>query len=209
MATFFGGIVAAAVILSSHTAFAQTSRELLAKSSNGPNARAVDAWYTAWEKNDWNSMRQLLADVIAAIALSPVKMSGNVGNTMVSIGPTAENALAADQELARALQNNDSVGIYRMLDKDWAVITTNGDVGEGAGLFPAGIRSGYRTLTVMELLEPRVRLYGNVAVVTTKVRIAGTFAGKSFDIKERQTDVLRWEKGKWKCILTHETKLKE
>ncbi len=41
-------------------------------------------------------------------------------------GPTAENALAADKELAKALQNNDSVGIYRMLDKDWAVIPSNG-----------------------------------------------------------------------------------
>jgi ketosteroid isomerase-like protein len=96
-----------------------------------------------------------------------------------------------------------------MLDKDWAVITTRGGIGEGAGLFPAGIRSGYRTLKTMELSEPRVRLFGNMAVVTTRVKMSGMFAGKAFDIQERQTDVLRWEDGGWKCVLTHETKLEE
>jgi ketosteroid isomerase-like protein len=59
----------------------------------------------------------------------------------------------------------------------------------------------------MQLSEPRVRLFGNTAVVTTKVQISGMFAGKPFDIMERQTDVLCWEDGGWKCVLTHETKL--
>lgn len=131
-------------------------------------------------------------------------------NPKPSTGPTVENALAADQELAKALQNNDTAGIYRMLDKDWAVITTNGGVYEGPGVFPSGIRSGSRTLTAMELSEPRVRLFGDIALVTCKVRMASRFQGKFYDnIKERQTDVLRWEHGEWKCILTHESDLKE
>jgi ketosteroid isomerase-like protein len=60
----------------------------------------------------------------------------------------------------------------------------------------------------MELSEPRVRLFGNFAVVTAKVRLAGQRGGKTFDLHERQTDFLRWEDGKWKCILTHESDLK-
>ena len=125
-------------------------------------------------------------------------------------GPTAENALAADKELAKALQNNDSVGIYRMLDKDWAVIPSNGSVHEGPEVFPSGIRTGYRTLKVMELSEPRVRLYGDIALVTTKVRLSGQLGGKSYDdLKMRQTDVLRWEHGAWKCVLTQEAILNE
>ena len=61
----------------------------------------------------------------------------------------------------------------------------------------------------MELSEARVRLFGNTAVVTTKVKMSGMFAGKPFDVQERQTDVLLWEDGGWKCILTHETMLTE
>jgi ketosteroid isomerase-like protein len=146
--------------------------------------------------------------IIAGFLSAPMHMFG-AADAKSLVGPTVENALAADQELTRALRDNDTAGIIRMLDKDWAVITTRGGIGEGPGLFPAGIRSGYRTLKTMELSEPRVRLFGNTAVVTTKVKISGMFAGKPFDIQERQTDVLVWEDGGWKCILTHETKLTE
>lgn len=125
-------------------------------------------------------------------------------------GPTAENALAADKELALALQNNDTVGIYRMLDKNWCVIPSFGAVLEGPGVFPSGIRTGYRTLRVMELSEPRVRLYGNIALVTTKVRLSGQLGGKSYDdLKMRQTDVWHWNDGAWKCVLTQEAVVKE
>lgn len=147
--------------------------------------------------------------IIVVFALVPVQLFGTTGNAKLSTGPTVENALAADQELARAIRENDTAGIVRMLDKTWAVITTNGDIGEGPEVFPSGIRSGFRVVKKMEVSESRVRLYGNVAIVTTKVRLAGDFAGKTFDVKMRQTDVLQWEEGKWKCVLTHESKLRE
>jgi ketosteroid isomerase-like protein len=126
------------------------------------------------------------------------------GNTKLSPGPTVENALAADQELARALQNNDTLGIVRMLDKDWAVITSHGDIAEGPDVYPSGIRSGHRMLTKMELREPRVRLFGNVAVVTTKVRL-GVVSHGEFNL--RQTDTWLWKNGAWICILQHESDL--
>ena len=145
--------------------------------------------------------------IIAAVVLVAVTMFVTAGRPILSTEPTVENALAADQELARAIRENDTTGIVRMLDKTWAVITTFGDVAEGPDIFPSGIRTGYRVVKAMEVSEPRVRLYGNVAIVTSKVRLAGDFAGKPFDVMMRQTDVLRWEDGKWKCILTHESKL--
>ena len=147
--------------------------------------------------------------IIAGFLFAPVKIFGAAVNVKLSTGPTVENALAADQELARALRDNDTAGIVRMLDKDWAVITTRGGIGEGPSIFPDGIRTGYLTRKTYEISEPRVRLYGNVALVTTKVKTSGTFQGKSFEVKERQTDVLRWEDGGWKCVLTHESDLTE
>jgi hypothetical protein len=133
--------------------------------------------------------------------------SGSSVKAKHAFGPTTENALAADQELAGALQRNDTVGIVRMLDKDWAVIATTGVVGESPSIFPDGIRSDYLTRKTYSLSEPRVRLYGNIALVTTKVETSGMFQGKTFEVTERQTDVWRWKDGVWKCILTHETKM--
>lgn len=121
--------------------------------------------------------------------------------------PTADNALAADLALARAMQANDSAGIISLLDKDWAVIATTGAIAEGPQVFPSGIASGYLTRTKFVLSEPRVRVFGDTAVVTSKVALAGVFKGKPFDVAERQTDVWVWRDGAWKCVLTHETKL--
>jgi ketosteroid isomerase-like protein len=154
-------------------------------------------------------MNGLIMALIAGFLFAPLKMFGLVDRAKLIVGPTVENALAADQKLARAMRENDTAGIVRMLDKDWAVISTRGGLGEGPSIFPDGIRSGYLTRNTFELSDPRVRLYGNIAVVTTKIKTSGMFNGKPFDVKERQTDVLRWTDGRWKCVLTHETTLTE
>lgn len=134
-----------------------------------------------------------------ASADAPGSMNSNVGT------PTAQGALAAEQELARAIRENDADGIARLLSDDWAVVPTTGSVNEGKSIFPDGIRSGFLTRRTFELSEPRVRVYGNVAVVTSRVATSGTFNGKPFDVVERQTEVLRWQHGRWKVVLTHET----
>ena len=99
--------------------------------------------------------------------------------------PTTENAMAAEEALARAFRNNDADAISNLLDSSWAVITANGDVGEGRSIFPEGIKSGYRTLKTFDMSEPRVRLYGNVALITIKLDLAGVFGGKPFEVLER------------------------
>jgi len=144
----------------------------------------------------------LATSVVSILAL--VSIFVVVGRARPEAGPTAESALAADQELAKALRENDADAIPRYLSDDWAVITTHGDVGEGKSIFPEGIKSGYRTLKTFEISEPRVRMYGDTALVTTKVKISGMFGGKPFDIGERQTDVWVWKDGRWTCVLTHE-----
>jgi ketosteroid isomerase-like protein len=136
--------------------------------------------------------------IIAAVAKSEAKPAA---------GPTAENALAAEQEIARAMRDNDADGIVRFLADDWAVIATSGGVGEGKAIFADGIKSGYLKRKTFEISEPRVRLYGDVALVTTKVQTSGMFQAKPFDVTERQTDVLVWKDGGWKSVLTHETKI--
>ena len=143
--------------------------------------------------------------LVAAIAIS---LAAKKPKT--ETGPTAEGALAADNEFAKAMKDNDANGIENLLSDDWAVIPTNGEVVEGKGTFPSGIKSGVLTKSMFQTAEPRVRLYGNTAVVTTKVVMAGVFHGKLYkDVGERQTEVWIWKDGAWKCVLTHETELKD
>jgi ketosteroid isomerase-like protein len=109
-----------------------------------------------------------------------------VGQT--SDGPTKENALAAEKELARAMRTNDADGVCRLLDPDWTVVDGIGRLNDRESVCAA-----------------RVRVYGNTATITFPLSLSGPFEHKTFSGKEVETDVLRWEGGGWKCVLTHET----
>jgi len=146
----------------------------------------------------FSSLLQVL--LACALAASP-----HTVNAHSKTAPTAASALAADDDLSKAIRENNPDGIARWLDKDWGVVSAKGGVGEGAPIFPSGIKSGELTRTTFETSEPRVRVYDNVALVTTKVKTSGMFGGKPFDVQERQTDVWLWKGDGWKCVLTHET----
>jgi ketosteroid isomerase-like protein len=145
---------------------------------------------------------------VVVLLIATVEMSWAAGSTNSAAGPTEENALAAEQEVARALLANDADAVGRLLAQDWVVVSTYGGVGNRAG-FLAVIKSGDFTRKTMELSDSQVRLYGNVAVVTSQLKTSGTFMGKSFDVPERQTDVLIWRDGGWKSVLTHETEIRK
>jgi hypothetical protein len=152
----------------------------------------------------------LFLTAAAAMAVPPAARAAAGEN---GDGPTKENALKAEESLGQAMRTNDADGFCRLLDPDWAIVTGNGDVGDDAGTGKAicdAIRAGTFTRKTYEpdLAHARVRLYGNVAVVTFNLSLSGGFDHKGFSAKEVQTDVLHWDAGAWKCVLTHETIVK-
>jgi ketosteroid isomerase-like protein len=154
--------------------------------------------------------RRIIAGLIvpgAALVLAAGAAGSALADTAKPTGPTAESAMAAEQDLAQAFRSNDADGILRWLSDDWMVIATSGGVGEGKMVFPEGIKSGVLTRRTFDISESRVRLYGDVAVVTNRVKTSGVYHGKAFDIWERQTDVLLWKDGGWKVVLTQESGL--
>jgi ketosteroid isomerase-like protein len=121
-------------------------------------------------------------------------------------GPTKENALAAEKGLAQAMRTNDADGFCRLLDPDWAVVDGIGGLNDRESVC-AAIKAGTLTRKTYEpdLADARVRVYGNIATITFHLSLSGPFEHKTFSGKEVETDVLRWEDGGWKCVLTHET----
>ena len=128
-------------------------------------------------------------------------------------GPTKENALEAEKKLGQALRTNDADAFCRLLDPDWAVVSGIGDFDDSVGesnSICAAMKAGIwtRKTYVMDLANARVRVYGNIATVTFKLSASGPSNHKDWSVKEVQTDVLRWEDGGWKCVLTHETNVR-
>jgi hypothetical protein len=65
MTNLFGKILLVWVVLSCQAGFAQTSPDRAAGLQNAPIERIIKAYYTAYEKKDWNSIQQLFADGFA------------------------------------------------------------------------------------------------------------------------------------------------
>lgn len=167
-------------------------------------ATQAEAQETA-NRKDMRIMNGILTLTIVGLLIAPLAKAQAAGDAKPAAGPTVKNVLAAEEEFARAMQNNDAEGIARCLSDDYAVISAFGGVNEGKSIFPDGVKQGYLTHKAYEVSEPRVRLYGNVAWVTTKVHNAGTNSGRHFDVMERETDIWVWKDGNWKCVLTHES----
>jgi ketosteroid isomerase-like protein len=155
--------------------------------------------------------QQILSVILLFLLIAHISRAGDIkhGAKPATNGPTAENALAAEQALANALLANDADAVGRMLDDDFDLIAADGEFGKN---FRAGfleeIKSGMFIRKTRVISEPRVRLYGNVALVTFHLAASGMFKGKSFDNQMRQTDVFIWRKGAWKAILSHVTYIK-
>ncbi len=63
LTNLFGKVLLVCVLLSCKTGFAQTASSGQATAlQNGPNGKAVMAYYTAFEKKDWNLIQPVLAD---------------------------------------------------------------------------------------------------------------------------------------------------
>jgi ketosteroid isomerase-like protein len=122
--------------------------------------------------------------------------------------PNAASALEAERQLASALLANDVNAIGRDLADEWIVVSAKGGIADRAG-FLGVIKAGDFARSSLELSEPRVRLYGSVAVVTVKLATSGMFYGKKFDIHERETDVFKWREGRWLAVLSHETEIRD
>jgi hypothetical protein len=151
------------------------------------------------------SIIALLVPVLALIA-------GADAATPDASQASAKSALSAEEAINRAILTSNADTLEALLADDWIVVSGFGAIAERSP-FIAYVREGDFTRKKMILSEPRVRLYGNTAVITTHLDAAGRSIVESngkivshcFDVKERQTDVLVRQNGGWKSVLLHET----
>jgi ketosteroid isomerase-like protein len=71
------------------------------------------------------------------------------------------------------------------------------------------VRSGDLTHDVMTSEDFRIRVYSDAAVVTTRGVSGGKYRGSAFREVERASSVFVKQSGKWKCVLTHLSRLEK
>jgi ketosteroid isomerase-like protein len=116
--------------------------------------------------------------------------------------------LQVEADWAKAIMKNDADAAGKFVSDDWIIIDAQGGTIDRA-TFLSVIKSGALTHDSIKLDEPRVRVYGDTAVVTGKAVSSGKFGKEAFNTSERSTDVFVKRNGKWLCVLTQLTKIVE
>ena len=122
-----------------------------------------------------------------------------------SMADTLATELAGvEEDFNRAMVSNDVLRISACVADDWVLITPESGVVPGSRILHV-IESGELSHDTMTKDAGRVRVYGDVAVVTARGRNTGHFRGQRISADEWVTDVYRKVDGRWLCVLTQLT----
>lgn len=105
----------------------------------------------------------------------------------------------------RAIVANDAEAIGRFVSEDWVLVDRDG-VGTRED-FLSLVASGALTHSAMRPVEgtERVRVHGDLAVVTARVTNTAHFGGREFHADEWTTDVYHRTPRGWLCVHSHTT----
>lgn len=103
---------------------------------------------------------------------------------------------------------NDADAIGRFMADDWIIVGSDGSIGDRTTFLDL-VRSGDLTHNVMTSNDLTVRVYGDTAVVVARGVSGGEFRGRAFREVERATSVFVRSEERWRCVLTHLSRLAE
>lgn len=122
---------------------------------------------------------------------------------------SSDDALAAEfarveHAFNRAMVSNDVGAISDCITEDWVLVTPEAGVIARERILHV-IGNGDLRHDTMTKEVGRVKVYGDVAVVTARGQNTGAFKGRPIAADEWVTDVYRKVDGRWRCALTHLT----
>lgn len=105
---------------------------------------------------------------------------------------------------AAAIVANDADAIGAFMADEWTMVSDRGISTKEH--FLSFVRSGALTHSSFDLVgEPRISLYGDVAIVACRATNTAQFDGQQYDADEWTTDVLVKREGRWLGVHSHIT----
>ena len=115
-----------------------------------------------------------------------------------------DELILVEHAFNRAMVSNDVARIADCTSDDWVLVTPEAGIVSRTRILQA-IENGILSHDTMTEDVARVKVYGDVAVVTGRGQNTGTFKGQPIAADEWITDVYRKVDGRWLCVLTHLT----
>ena len=107
-----------------------------------------------------------------------------------------------------AVISNNVLEIKNCITSDWVLVDAQGGVIPQEKFFSV-LENGMLSHNSMTKEVLRVKIYGDIALVTGRGQNTGTWQGQAIEADEWITDVYKKENDKWLCVLTHLTPVKK
>lgn len=114
----------------------------------------------------------------------------------------AAKILALENKWNTAYQQRDVAAMSSILADDFIITVEDGNTYSKSG-YIAHAGDTRTKVEVSKLLDMKVRLHGNTAVVTGQYHEVGTEKGKSYEYHDRLTDTWMFLDGRWQVIASH------
>jgi ketosteroid isomerase-like protein len=114
--------------------------------------------------------------------------------------------LDLSNDWGKSIVANDARAIGQFMDDDWVIVSQTGISDKKH--FLSFVESGDLTHEAMEMIEngtARIKIYGDIAVLTGRVTNTAHYKGVEFHADEWTTDIFVKLNGEWKCVLSHIT----
>jgi ketosteroid isomerase-like protein len=136
--------------------------------------------------------------VIAALMLAAL----DLGAAQSKADPSSK-ILALESKWNEAYKHGDIATMESLLADDFVITVEDGSTFSKSGYIAHNADSALH-VEISEMAEVKVRMHGNVAVVTAAYHEKGTSKGKSYESRDRATDVwMRNANGGWQVIAAH------
>ena len=108
----------------------------------------------------------------------------------------------------KAVVSNKVDEIKKCVTDEWVLVDSQGGIIPGEKFFYV-VEQGMLLHTTMTKEILRVKVYGDIALVTGRGQNTGTWQGQPLEADEWITDVYKKVYGDWLCVLTHLTPVKK
>ena len=125
---------------------------------------------------------------------------------------TEEQLLSTFQEIENAFNeaiiSNSVDKIKKCITSDWVLVDSQGGIISQEGFFSV-LEQGLLSHSTMTKEILRVKVYGDIALVTGRGQNTGSWKGQPMEADEWITDVYKKQGEGWRCILTQLTPVKK
>ncbi|MGS2763707.1 nuclear transport factor 2 family protein [Sinomicrobium sp. M5D2P9] len=112
-----------------------------------------------------------------------------------------------EENFNQAVISNNVDEIKKCITEDWELIDSQGGIISQERFFQV-LEQGLLSHSTMTKEILRIKLYGDIALVTGRGKNTAIWQGQKIEADEWVTDVYKKESDRWLCVLTHLTPVK-